>query len=48
MLYSANVYLVGDDEMVWNLMKYRKFDIQSYCRVLKEPIGAKFPRSLKK
>ena len=34
--------------MVWNLMKYRKFDVQSYRRVLKETIGAKFPRSLKK
>ena len=42
------MYLVGDDEMVWNFMKYGKFDVQSYCRVSKEPIGAMFPWSLKK
>ena len=42
------MYLVGNDEMVWNLIKYRNFDVQSYCRDLKEPIGAMFSRSLKK
>ena len=46
LLDLVNVYLVGDDEIVCNLIKYRKFDVQYYCRDLKEPIGAMF--SLKK
>ena len=37
------VHLGGADEMVCNLMEYRKFDVDSYCMASRVPIGAMFP-----
>ena len=33
--------------MVWNLMECRRFEVHSYCRASRAPIGAMFPWSPK-
>ncbi|KAF3964073.1 hypothetical protein CMV_011604 [Castanea mollissima] len=43
--YSVKFHPGGEDEMVWNIMENRKFDVISYCRASKVPIGAMFPWS---
>ena len=44
-LFTKFVWL--EDEMVWNLMECRKFEVHSDCRASRAPIGAMFPWSPK-
>ena len=44
-LFTKFVWL--EDEMVWNLMECRKFEVHSDCRASRTPIGAMFPWSPK-
>ena len=39
---SPKVHQGGEDEMVWNLIEYRKFDVHSYYRASRVSIGAMF------
>ena len=39
---SPKVHQGGEDEMVWNLIEYRKFDVHSYYRASRASIGSMF------